>query len=69
MYYTASGIVTLFRWSSGAQDERGQDPQLSICSAYVERGSFFLMYRMCSRNLNLSFDWSARHKLCGTSCT
>ena len=23
---------------------------VSMCSAYVERGSLFLMYRMCSRN-------------------
>ena len=26
--------------------------QLSICSAYAELGSLFLMYRMCSRNLD-----------------
>jgi len=26
--------------------------QLSICSAYAERRSFFLMYIMCSRNLD-----------------
>ena len=26
--------------------------QLSICSAYAERGSLFLMYRVCSRNLD-----------------
>jgi len=27
----------------------------SICSAYVELGSLFLMYRMCSRNLDFKF--------------
>ena len=43
--------------------------QLSICSAYAGRGSLFLMYRMCSRNLILIFDWSAQYKLCGRSCT
>jgi len=26
--------------------------QLSICSAYAERGSWFLMYRVFSRNLD-----------------
>ena len=29
--------------------------QLSICSAYAERGSLFLMYRMCSWNLDFKF--------------
>jgi len=29
--------------------------QLSICSAYAERGSLFLMYLMCSRNLGFKF--------------
>jgi len=29
--------------------------QLSICSAYAERGSLFLMYRVCSRNLDFKF--------------
>jgi len=29
--------------------------QLSMCSAYAERGSLFLMYRMCSRNLDFKF--------------
>ena len=29
--------------------------QLNICSAYAERGTLFLMYRMCSRNLD--FKW------------
>jgi len=28
---------------------------LSICSAYAERGSLFLMYRMCSRNIDFKF--------------
>ena len=27
--------------------------QLSICSAYTERGLLFLMYRMCSWNIDL----------------
>ena len=25
LYYTASGIITLYRWPSGAQVERGLD--------------------------------------------
>jgi len=29
--------------------------QLGICSAYAERGSLFLMYRLCSRNLDFKF--------------
>jgi len=29
--------------------------QLIICSAYAERGSLFLMYLMCSRNLDFKF--------------
>ena len=29
--------------------------QLSICSAYTERGSLFLMYRMYSQNLDFKF--------------
>jgi len=29
--------------------------QLSVCSAYAERGSLFLMYRMCSRNFDFKF--------------
>jgi len=29
--------------------------QLSIFSAYAERGSLFLTYRMCSRNLDFKF--------------
>jgi len=28
---------------------------LSICNAYAERGSLFLMYRMCPRNLDFMF--------------
>jgi len=29
--------------------------QVSICSAYAERGSLFFMYRVCSRNLDFKF--------------
>ena len=29
--------------------------QLSICSAHAERESLFLMYRMCSQNLDFKF--------------
>ena len=29
--------------------------QLSICSAYAERGSLFLMYHICSQNLDFKF--------------
>jgi len=29
--------------------------QLSICSTYAERGSLFLMYGVCSRNLDFKF--------------
>jgi len=29
--------------------------QLNMCSAYAERGSLVLMYRMCSRNLDFKF--------------
>ena len=29
--------------------------QWSICSAYAERGSLFLVYRVCSRNLDFKF--------------
>ena len=30
LYYTASDIITLCRWPSGAQVERGRDGQLQI---------------------------------------
>jgi len=30
--------------------------QLSICSAYAERGTLLLMYRVCSRNLDFNFQ-------------
>ena len=30
LYYTSSGIVTLCRWPSGAQAERGLSPQSSL---------------------------------------
>ena len=30
--------------------------QLSICSAYAERKSLFLMYRMCSRKLDFKLQ-------------
>jgi len=28
---------------------------VKLCSAYAERGSLFLMYRMCSRKLDFNF--------------
>jgi len=43
--------------------------QLSICNAYAERGSLFLMHLCVPGNLILSFDLSAQHTLCGRSCT
>ena len=32
LYYSASGIVTLCRWPSGAQVERGLESSLNLCT-------------------------------------
>jgi len=32
VYYTASGIITLCRWPSGAQVERGLQFSLNLCT-------------------------------------
>jgi len=38
LYYIASGIITLCRWPSGAQVERGLQSSLNLCTGRPPTG-------------------------------